>query len=96
MMLNILERFDLKALGQDTAARLHVLAEAARLAFRDRDAALCDTGHAEMPVARLLDKGYASAAGPADRPRARDGRHAAAAAGCPSRHRLPDRGRQAT
>ncbi len=60
-MLNILERFDLKALGQDTAARLHVLAEAARLAFRDRDAALCDTSHAEMPVARLLDKGYAGA-----------------------------------
>ena len=60
LMLNILERFDLKAMGQDTAARLHVLAEAARLAFRDRDAALCDPAHAEMPVARLLDKGYAS------------------------------------
>ena len=50
LMLNILERFDLKALGQDSAARLHLLAEAARLAFRDRDAALCDTGHAEMPL----------------------------------------------
>ncbi len=61
LILNMLERFDLKALGQDTAARLHVLAEAARLAFRDRDAALCDTAHGEMPVARLLDKGYASA-----------------------------------
>jgi gamma-glutamyltranspeptidase / glutathione hydrolase len=61
LMLNILERFDLKALGQDTAARLHVLVEAARLAFRDRDAALCDTAHAEMPVAHLLDKSYASA-----------------------------------
>ena len=54
-MLNILERFDLKALGQDTAARLHLLAEAARLAFRDRDAALCDTGacrDARGPAAR--------------------------------------------
>ena len=60
-MLNILERFDLKALGQDSAARLHVLAEAARLAFRDRDAALCDTSHAVMPMARLLDKSYAQA-----------------------------------
>ena len=38
-----------------------MLSEAARLAFRDRDAALCDPAHAEMPVARLLDKGYASA-----------------------------------
>ena len=61
LMLNMLERFDLKALGQDTAARLHVLAEVARLAFRDRDAALCDTAHADMPVTRLLDKAYASA-----------------------------------
>jgi len=61
LMLNMLERFDLKALGQDTAARLHVLAEVGRLAFRDRDAALCDTAHGDMPVARLLDKGYASA-----------------------------------
>jgi gamma-glutamyltranspeptidase / glutathione hydrolase len=60
-MLNILERFDLKALGQDTAPRLHLLAEAGRLAFRDRDAALCDPGHADMPVARLLDKTYARA-----------------------------------
>ncbi len=61
MILNILERFDLKALARDDAARLHVLAEAARLSFRDRDAALCDPTHAEMPVARLLDKGYAAA-----------------------------------
>ena len=61
LMLNILERFELKALGEDTAVRLHVLAEAARLAFRDRDAALCDTAHADMPAARLLDKGYAAA-----------------------------------
>jgi gamma-glutamyltranspeptidase / glutathione hydrolase len=60
-MLNILERFDLKALGQGTAPRLHLLAEAGRLAFRDRDAALCDPGHADMPVARLLDKAYARA-----------------------------------
>ena len=61
LILNILERFDLKALGQDTAARLHLLAEAARLAFRDRDAALCDPAHAEVPVTRLLDKSYAKA-----------------------------------
>ena len=61
LLLNMLERFDLAALGRDSDVRLHVLAEATRLAFRDRDAALCDTAHAEMPVARLLDKGYAKA-----------------------------------
>ena len=58
-MLNILEQFDLAALGQDTAARLHLLVEAARIGFRDRDLVLCDTAHAEMPVDRLLDKAYA-------------------------------------
>jgi gamma-glutamyltranspeptidase/glutathione hydrolase len=59
LMLNILERFDLRQLGQDTALRLHLLAEASRLAFRDRDAALADPGHADVPTARLLDKAYA-------------------------------------
>ena len=63
-MLNILERFDLKALGQDSAARLHLLAEAARLAFRDRDAALCDTGHAEMPVGPPARQGLRQRAAP--------------------------------
>ena len=35
---------------------------------------MADPAHAEVPVARLLDKGYASALARADRPRARDGR----------------------
>ena len=60
-MLNILEQFDVAALGRDTAARLHLLAEAGRIGFRDRDLALCDPEHAEMPVGRLLDKAYARA-----------------------------------
>jgi gamma-glutamyltranspeptidase/glutathione hydrolase len=59
LLLNILERFDVRALGQDSAARLHLLAEATRLAFRDRDAALADPAQADVPTARLLDKGYA-------------------------------------
>ncbi len=59
LLLNILERFDLRRLGQDTAARLHVLAEATRLAFRDRDATLADPAQAEVPTTRLLDKAYA-------------------------------------
>ncbi len=59
LLLNILERFDLRQLGRDTASRLHVLAEATRLAFRDRDAALADPVHVDVPTARLLDKTYA-------------------------------------
>ena len=80
-MLNILERFDLKALGQDTAARLHVLAEAApprvprprRCLVRHRP-----RRDADRPPARQRLR---QRAGSADRPRARDGRHAPAAAG---------------
>ena len=41
-MLNILEGFDLKALGHNTAAYLHLLVEAKRIAFADRDAWLGD------------------------------------------------------
>ncbi len=36
-MLNILEGFDLKALGHNSAAYLHLLVEAKRIAFADRD-----------------------------------------------------------
>ena len=41
-MLNILEGFDLKSLGHNTAAYLHLLVEAKRIAFADRDAWLAD------------------------------------------------------
>jgi gamma-glutamyltranspeptidase/glutathione hydrolase len=60
LILNILERFPLAEMAPDGAARLHLLAEATRLAFRDRDAALADPAQADVPVARLLDKSYAS------------------------------------
>lgn len=61
LMLNILERFAIAELPDDGPARLHLIAEATRLAFRDRDAALADPAHAEVPTARLLDKNYAKA-----------------------------------
>jgi gamma-glutamyltranspeptidase/glutathione hydrolase len=60
-MLNILEGLELAGLDPDGAARLHLEAEATRLAFRDRDACLADPAQADVPVARLLDKGYAAA-----------------------------------
>ena len=41
-MLNILEGFDLKALGHNTGAYLHLLVEAKKIAFADRDAWLAD------------------------------------------------------
>jgi gamma-glutamyltranspeptidase / glutathione hydrolase len=60
LMLNILEGFELGRLDPDGARRLHLEAEATRLAFRDRNAVLADPAQAEVPVARLLDKGYAA------------------------------------
>jgi gamma-glutamyltranspeptidase / glutathione hydrolase len=61
-MLNVLEGFDLKTLGHNSAAYLHLLVEAKRIAFADRDAYLADP--ASVPAAqlqRLLSKEYAAA-----------------------------------
>jgi gamma-glutamyltranspeptidase/glutathione hydrolase len=55
--LNILENFDLKSL--DEAARLHVIAEAMKLAFADRAYWLGDPDFANVPRG-LVDKQYAA------------------------------------
>jgi len=63
-MLNIVEGFDLKALGHNSAAYLHVLAEAKRIAFADRDAYLADPGSVPEDVLKmLLSKEYAARRG---------------------------------
>ncbi|HJR60102.1 MAG TPA: gamma-glutamyltransferase [Vicinamibacterales bacterium] len=58
-MLNILDGFDLKALGHNSAAYLHLLVEAKKIAFADRDAWLADPG-ATPPEAlrRMISKEY--------------------------------------
>ena len=60
-MLNILEGFDLMALGHNSAAYLHLLLEAKRIAFADRDAYVADpatTSAAAMEM--MLSKEYAA------------------------------------
>jgi gamma-glutamyltranspeptidase/glutathione hydrolase len=60
-MLNILEGYDLKALGHNSAAYLHLLVEAKRIAFADREAWLAD--YDAVPRAaleRMLSKAYAA------------------------------------
>ena len=60
--LNILEGFDLKSLGHNSAAYLHLLVEAKRIAFADRGAWLGDY-RATPPKAleQMLSKEYAAA-----------------------------------
>jgi gamma-glutamyltranspeptidase/glutathione hydrolase len=60
-MLNILEGFDLKALGHNSAPYLHLLVESKKIAFADRDAWLADPG-ATPPEAlkRMISKEYAA------------------------------------
>ena len=60
-MLNLLEGFDLAALGHNSAAYLHRLIEAKKLAFADRDAYLADPEHMRAPLETLLSKEYAEA-----------------------------------
>jgi gamma-glutamyltranspeptidase/glutathione hydrolase len=59
-MLNILEGYDLKSLGHNSAEYLHLLVEAKKLAFADRDAYIADPDKARVPVARLISKEYAA------------------------------------
>jgi gamma-glutamyltranspeptidase/glutathione hydrolase len=58
-MLNILEGYDLRAMGYATAASLHVLAEVMKIAFADRDAATGDPAFVDIPTARLVSLDYA-------------------------------------
>jgi gamma-glutamyltranspeptidase / glutathione hydrolase len=60
-MLNILEGFDIKALGHNTADYLHIVTEAKRIAFADRAAYLADRD--AMPTGvldTLISKDYAN------------------------------------
>jgi gamma-glutamyltranspeptidase/glutathione hydrolase len=57
-ILGIVEAFDLPSLGQSSAAKYHLFAEAMRRAFRDRAEYLGDPDFAKVPVAELLDRDY--------------------------------------
>lgn len=58
-MLNILEGYDLKAIGHNSAPYVHLLAESMRRAFRDRALHIGDPDFTKPPVARLTSKPYA-------------------------------------
>jgi gamma-glutamyltranspeptidase/glutathione hydrolase len=60
ILLNILEGYDLKGLAPLSADRLHLYAEATKLAFGLRNRYVADMTKAEVPVAALLDKAQAA------------------------------------
>ncbi len=61
-MLNILEGYDLRTLGYRSAKSVHLMAEAMRQAFVDRNSQLGDPDFVNNPVAELTSKSYAARA----------------------------------
>lgn len=58
--LNILEGFDLGAIPRESAESYHLQIEAMKLGFADALVHVADMEHADVPMAGLLDKEYAS------------------------------------
>lgn len=59
-MLNIVEDFDLKSMGHNSAEYLHVLVEAKKLAFEDRARYYADPDFTKASINWLLSKEYAA------------------------------------
>jgi gamma-glutamyltranspeptidase/glutathione hydrolase len=60
MQANMLENFDLAAtLKFGQAELVHLMVEAKKLAFADRDKYVCDPDFHPVPVDQMLHKGYA-------------------------------------
>ena len=59
-MLNLLEPYDLKAMGPQSAKSLHLMIEAKKLAYEDRAKYYSDPEFSKVPVASLISKEYAA------------------------------------
>jgi gamma-glutamyltranspeptidase/glutathione hydrolase len=59
-MFNLLESYDLKSMNHNSPEYLHVLIEAAKLAFADRDMYYGDPKFSKIPEETLLSKEYAA------------------------------------
>ena len=57
--LKILEGFDLRGMGHNTAAYAHTVLEALKLAFSDRDAYYGDPDFVDVPLEGLISESYA-------------------------------------
>jgi len=61
MILGLIEKLGFPEQGFLSAERLHRHIEAARLAYRDRDAFLADPSQVDVPVEKLISDGYLDA-----------------------------------
>src|SRR3954453_22172937 len=59
-MLNILETYNLRAMGYNSAAALHAMIEAKKIAWADRAKFYADPAFTKIPLAGLLSKDYAA------------------------------------
>ncbi|GHB07394.1 gamma-glutamyltransferase [Salinicola rhizosphaerae] len=59
-MLNILEGYDIHAMGFNSARTIHVMAEAMKRAYADRARYLGDTDFVDVPLAGITSKAYAN------------------------------------
>ena len=59
-MLNILEGYDLAAMGFGSADAVHLLAEVMKIAFADRAVATADPAFVDIPMDRLTSRSYAA------------------------------------
>src|SRR5438105_13771209 len=59
-MLNILEGFDLHAMGRNSPETLHAMIEAKKIAWADRAKFYADPAFAKLPLTGLLSKSYAT------------------------------------
>jgi gamma-glutamyltranspeptidase/glutathione hydrolase len=57
--LNILETFDLRAMGHNSADYIHAIVEAMKLTYADRDSYYADPDFVKVPATGLLSKEYA-------------------------------------
>ena len=58
MTLALVEPFDVRAMGASSEAAVHLVAEAQRLAYADRNRYMADADFVPVPVAGLLDPSY--------------------------------------
>ena len=91
--LNLVEQFDLKSLGCNSVESVHLMVEAKKLAFIDREAYVADPNFVDIPIQGLVAKEYArERAGLIDLQRAAS----EVSAGDPWRHQLVGKNRRGT